>query len=169
MNKQEPIPKEVQDAVNNLDAAAENRMGPQTTREDYRQVVAYIYGLRAEQEVREAFYSLTVKERDYERGRYDRLKDQYEALRAEARELTARLSAYVKQPVPIRVDASKVDLTRLNVDMTSALERDMATLNDRLQKVIYQLELRLPGQARFVDIATATFASELLALIRGTS
>lgn len=161
MNKQEPMPKEVQDAVDNLDAAAENRPGPQTTREDYRLVVAYIYEQRSLDEVREAFYNLTVKERDYERSRYDALKDRYEALRAEARELTARLSAYAK-PAPIRVDASKVD-------MTSALERDMSTLNDRLQKVIYQLELRLPGQARFVDIKTATFASELLALIRGTS
>ncbi len=139
MSKQEPMPKEVQDAVNNLDAAAENRMGPQTTRKDYRLVVDYIYAMRAEQEVHDAFYNLTVKERDYERGRYDRLK----------------------ATVDRAVDHGH--------HISTNIERDMATLNDRLQKLILRLEQSLPGQSRFVGIHTAEFARELLAILRGTS
>jgi hypothetical protein len=38
------MPKEVQDAVNNLDAAAENRMGPQTTREDRAAIYRALLG-----------------------------------------------------------------------------------------------------------------------------
>ena len=86
-------------------------------------------------------------------------------------ELTAALSARVS-PAPLQIDASKVDLTWLKPSTMyaapiTALERDAEILNDRLQKAIYQLELRLPGQARFVNLQTAQFASEVLDLLRG--
>ena len=53
--------------------------------------------------------------------------------------------------------------------VATQLERDMAALNAKLAEAIRLLEMRLPGQSRFVDFKTAEFASEVLHALRTTT
>lgn len=59
--------------------------------------------------VDEAFYSLVVKERDYERVRSDRIERERDAARAEVRHLRARLDLLERRSHPMDFDSPAYD------------------------------------------------------------